>query len=177
MSQSIFIESKGLAINEKEDMDALSEYAKKGWILEKTQFTGYQLKKEKPQNLIYSIGIEDSPNEEYFRLFKESGWTHVCSNGHMHFFKAPLGTTPIYTDQEGLIEKYKIQMKKSLQSSKYITYVILMSLLISVFTYIGWLPAFAEGISVLVGYFSVIALIFTLLPYFSSRKNYKSVIK
>ena len=177
MSNTIYIESNGLAANEQIDLDTLSGYAKNGWILERPQFTGYQLKKGEPQNLIYSIAIEEEPEKEYFKMFEESGWTHVYSNNHMHFFKAPAGTTPIYTDKEGLIEKYKTEKNKSLKYSMRIIYVILLTFLIGSFTYIGWIPSLFGGISMLVGYFAVIALIFTLLPYLEYKKKYKNAIE
>ena len=31
-------------------------------------------------------------------MFESAGWTHVCSDGMFHMFKAEKGTTPIYSD-------------------------------------------------------------------------------
>ncbi|MCI1944992.1 DUF2812 domain-containing protein [Clostridium luticellarii] len=109
-----YVISNGLAFAEDEEMEMLSSYAKKGWILYKLDFFGYKLRKGEPKDLQYSLDYRRDPDKEYFSYFKEAGWSHVCSSGNsIHIFSAPLGTKPIYTDSCTEIEKYMQQYKSA----------------------------------------------------------------
>lgn len=110
MFNTKYVMSKGLSFAEHEEMQMLSEYASKGWILCKFGFLGYKLKKAKSEQLQYSLDYRNSPDKEYFLYFEEAGWHHVCSIGNtLHIFSAPEGTKPIYTDSVTESEKYIIQ--------------------------------------------------------------------
>lgn len=107
MFNTKYVMSKGLAFAETEEMEMLSSYAEKGWILYKFGILGYKLKKANPQQLQYSLDYRSNPDEEYFLYFNEAGWYHVCSIGNtIHIFNAPKGTKPIYTDNNTELEKY-----------------------------------------------------------------------
>lgn len=99
----------GFAFTEEKDMKKLSKLAKEGWILDSFKYLSYQLKKSEPQDLIYCVDYKDSKEdlEGYFDIFEDSEWEHVCSYECYHFFKAPTGTAPIYTDTDTLNTKYK----------------------------------------------------------------------
>ncbi|AIF42166.1 DUF2812 domain-containing protein [Virgibacillus sp. SK37] len=175
-----YVETHGVEIDDNgdKDMDMLSDYAKEGWILEGTHILGYRLVKTEPQNLIYSVDMEDNPNEEYFGMFEESGWKHVCSSRHMHFFSAAEGTTPIYTEEDSLIEKYKLMKGKYLKFTKRMVYFYLLTVIMALFSkIIEWFPMFIGEISLIVGTMSLMALPFTVLPYLSYRGKYKGAIK
>jgi|GEM_PF-302892 len=108
----------GLAFSENSDMEMLSSYAKKGWILE--GISGaifYRLRKDKPQDIKYSLDYQTESTKEYFDLFLEAGWTPVVSIANkMHIFSAPAGTKPIYTECVSEVDKYskiKNQTKKA----------------------------------------------------------------
>lgn len=62
-------------------------------------------------------------------MFEASGWELRCSYYDMHFFTAPPGTTPIYTDKESHLHKYKTQRIQSFRWS-------IISLIISIIAYI-----------------------------------------
>lgn len=85
--------------------------AKKGWLFYSFSNLGYKFKRGEPSDLIYcmdTLRVKGEDKEQYFGLFEESGWTHVSSVGDsIHFFLAPVGTKPIYTDRSTLIEKYR----------------------------------------------------------------------
>lgn len=167
MSATKYIYSEGLALNEQEDMDKLSEYAKKGWVLEQIQCLGYKLKKEKPRNITYTLDYRKEADEEYFAFFEAAGWSHVCSANTMHVFCASEGTNPIYTDSVTVIEKYEIQRKMMGKLAFPTLIVTLMLLLLTILSGYGVFPKFVGGVSALLGYGSVIVLIFTGLPYIS----------
>ena len=98
----------GFAFSEESDMNKLKKYAKEGWILESI-VAGffYRLKKDKLQNIDYSLDYQSEATEEYFNLFKEAGWTLIVSVcNEMHIFSAQEGTKPIYSDRESEIDKY-----------------------------------------------------------------------
>ena len=77
----------------------------------------------------------EGDSSEYFELFKESGWEHVCSYGSFHFFTAPKGTIPIYTERENYLSKYK-SPKIVFHELLIISFIgLAISLLISHFAY------------------------------------------
>ncbi|MFZ5354018.1 MAG: DUF2812 domain-containing protein [Bacillota bacterium] len=106
--------SMGLAFNEVNEMNMLSKMAKQGWRFYSYIFPGYKFKKSEPIDLVYCVDthvVNRDEEEQYFSIFKDSGWTHVCSAGNVfHYFSAAPGTRPIYTDKVTLAEKYKKQV-------------------------------------------------------------------
>ncbi|SFC87876.1 DUF2812 domain-containing protein [Clostridium uliginosum] len=107
MFNTKYVMNKGLSVAEHEEMQMLSEYASRGWKLDKCVFLGYKLKKAKPENLQYDLDYRKNPDKDYFLYFEEAGWNKVCSVGNtIHIFSAPEGTKLIYTDNDTEIEKY-----------------------------------------------------------------------
>lgn len=98
----------GFAFSEDSDMKKLGDYAKKGWILEGISGLFYKLRKDKPQDIEYSLDYQDEATKEYFDLFLEAGWTLVVSTdcNSTHIFSAPVGTKPIYTERISEMDKY-----------------------------------------------------------------------
>jgi hypothetical protein len=125
---------KGLAFNEESDMEKLKNYASQGWILE--DIVGgffYKLRKDKPQNIVYSLDYQLEADEEYFTIFKEAGWKHVLSvNNHMHIFSAQAGTKPIYSDSNSEIDKYTCMRNQTKKGTIYslIVAIVLIGLLV-----------------------------------------------
>ena len=103
-----------LASSEEKDLRRLSAFAIKGWHLEqvKVPFFSYQLNYELPLISDYMIDFNDQINQEYFDNYKKKGWTYVCSNGHLHYFKATKNTPRFYTDE---IAKANVYLAKSKQ--------------------------------------------------------------
>lgn len=120
MSKDIkYVPSGGLLLSEEEDLKKLSKLAKEGWILESFEKLSFKLRKSDPQNVEYCIDYNNEKDDldEYLSMFENSEWKHVCSYDGHHFFMAPKGSRPIYTDRETLSSKYEKQyklMKKSL---------------------------------------------------------------
>lgn len=108
-----YIPSYGVAFYEENEMQRLNNYAKKGWLLEGNAFGGlfYKLRKDKPQDLQYSLDYQENPDEDYFKIFSEAGWTKVVSiKNYIHIFSSKTGTAPIYIDTNSETEKY-LRMK------------------------------------------------------------------
>lgn len=163
MKKVKYVSNNGLAFYEESEMKKLSDYAKKGWILERFAGLGYRLRKGEPQDIVYSLDYQKGADEEYFAIFEAAGWSYVCSEGNeMHIFSAPKGTKPIYTDRLTTVEKYeraKVQMGKAA-----------LPLLIA--TIVFWLLSGSNGGSIgiffqVLGLMSLIILVFPGLPYLS----------
>lgn len=87
MRKTKYVASGGLAFTEKMDMKKLSAYASKGWILNGFALLGFSLKKGEPQNIVYSLDYQKDADKEYFAIFEEAGWKHVCSaENEFHVF-------------------------------------------------------------------------------------------
>lgn len=108
-----YVPSGGLLLSEDKDIKKLSKLAKEGWILESFEKLSFKLRKCEPQDIEYCIDYNNEKDdlEEYLLMFENSHWKHICSYEGYHFFKAPKGAIPIYTDKETLTTKYKKQYK------------------------------------------------------------------
>ncbi|MCC3869198.1 DUF2812 domain-containing protein [Terrisporobacter mayombei] len=114
-----YVPSGGLLLSEEKDMKKLSKLAKEGWMLESFEKLSYKLIKSEPEDIEYCVDYNEDKDDwnEYISLFENSDWEYICSYEGYHFFKAPKGTKPIYTDKETLSLKYEKQyklMKKSI---------------------------------------------------------------
>lgn len=132
--KSKYVMISGLAFTEENDMEKLKNYAKQGWILE--DIVGgffYKLRKDKPQNIVYSLDYQSDADREYFSIFKEAGWELVFSiNNQMHIFLAQAGTNPIYSDSKSEIDKYTRIRNQTRRGTIYslIAAIVLISLLV-----------------------------------------------
>lgn len=108
-----YIPSGGLLLSEEKDMKKLSKLAKEGWILDSFEKLSYKLKRSEVEDIEYCIDYNEVKDDwnEYISLFENSDWNYICSYEGWHFFKAPKGTQPIYSDKESLSLKYKKQYK------------------------------------------------------------------
>ena len=104
-----YLWNMGLAFDEDRVLKKMSVLAEEGWILKEMTVLRYKFEKSEPKELVYSMDQKNlkEDEEEYFELFNNSGWNHMCSYGPFHFFSASKGTVPIYTDKESYLEKYK----------------------------------------------------------------------
>lgn len=172
MPDTKYVMSKGIAFSEHEEMEMLSEYASKGWILYKFAFLGYKLKKANPQKLQYALDYRNNTDEEYFSYFQEAGWHHVCSDANMiHIFSAPQGTKPIYTDNNTESEKYINQyksIKKLAIPSLLCSVLFIVLMLLSEYNYIPDIYGMIFGILLIP--IAILAAI-TTLPCISYYKK------
>lgn len=176
MKKTKYILSGGTAFAEKEDLQKLSDYAKKGWLLDRWALFGYTLKKGKAQELQYSLDFQENADDEYFLLFKEAGWQHVCSTGHaMHIFSAPSGTKPIYSDVETIIDRYKREKHSVGKAALSILVAMVFLLLFDVMSLYGWIPEAVGTISEILLAISTVILVFPGLPYLAYQRKLKKL--
>ncbi|MGE9754398.1 DUF2812 domain-containing protein [Bacillus inaquosorum] len=144
MKQKKYMMSEGLAFSEEKDMKRLSDMASKGWVLDSFAFMGYKLRKAEPRKLIYSIDyhdVEKESLEEYTEMFEAAGWEHVCSSHGMHIFSAEPGTSPIYSDQSTMREKYKRSEKTVRNVACTLSFLTLLSITLHYVTGLSnWVP-------------------------------------
>lgn len=126
-NENRYIMNMGLAFDEDRVMKKLSQMAKEGWILKEMSLFRYKLVKSQPKEIIYSMDYKElsKDDNEYFELFKNSGWEHMCSFGPYHFFSAPPETVPIYTEKENYLSKYE-KSKQVYKKTTIISIVILI---------------------------------------------------
>ncbi|MFT4398762.1 DUF2812 domain-containing protein [Bacillus sp. SW14] len=144
MKQKKYMMSEGLAFSEEKDMKRLSDMASKGWVLDSFAFMGYKLRKAEPRKLIYSIDYHDVGEEslaEYTEMFEAAGWERVCSSQGMHIFSAEPGTSPIYSDQSTMKEKYKRSEKAVRNVTCTLSFLTLLSITLHYVTGLSnWVP-------------------------------------
>ncbi|WP_130859457.1 DUF2812 domain-containing protein [Gracilibacillus phocaeensis] len=175
MTKYKYMPSEGLAFGEEKDMERLSDYAKQGWILTGNQFLGYRLRKGEPQDLIYSVDTQQDADEDYFLIFKEAGWTHLYSMGDIHYFSAPSGTKPIYSDKDSLRERFEQDKRFCGKYAVHFLTIVLGSVLLLALAEYFALPHFISVILAVIFGMTLIPLVFTSMPYFAYRKKLREL--
>lgn len=163
MKQTKYFLNGGLAFSEKKDLNKLAKYAKQGWLLDGFSAGGllFKLKKAEPQEIEYSLDYQDNVDQEYYSLFETSGWSHVLTFENMHFFCAPKGTKPIYSDKETIIDKYT-RMRNLFRKYTIFSLLITLILLIPLMMVDGGVLFLSLLIVFLI---ATVILVFTGLPY------------
>lgn len=175
--KSKYVMISGLAFSEEGDMEKLKKYASEGWILE--DIVGgffYKLRKDKPQDIVYSLDYQTDANEEYFAIFKESGWKPVVSvENQMYIFSAQVGTKPIYSDCQSEIDKYTSIRNQTRKGTLYslIIAIALMGLLVVSLIVIK--PIFLIILGLLI--IDIFVFVFNFMPYLAYNSRIKQIKK
>ncbi|ADL50703.1 DUF2812 domain-containing protein [Clostridium cellulovorans] len=167
----------GLAFSEESDMEKLKNYASKGWILEEIKYGFfYKLKKDKPQDIIYTLDYQSEANEEYFTIFKEAGWSPVVSiQNYMHIFSAKAGTNPIYSDSASEIDKYE-SMRNLTKKGTIVSLVIAIALIaLLAVSLIAIRPMFLIILGLLI--IDMFVFVFNFMPYIAYNSRIKEIKK
>lgn len=171
--KSKYVMISGLAFSEEDDMEKLKNYASEGWILE--DIIGgffYKLKKDKPQDIVYSLDYQTEANEEYFTIFKEAGWKLVVSvENQMYIFSAQAGTKPIYSDCESEIDKYTSIRNRTRKGTLYSLIIAIALIGLLVVSIKVARPMFLIFFGLLI--IDIVVFIFNFIPYlaYDSRIN------
>lgn len=160
-----YVMGNGLAFNEASDMKRLSNYASQGWILESIVVGFfYKLRKDTPQDIIYSVDYQTDVNEEYFTIFKEAGWNLVVSvENQMHIFSAQAGTKPIYSDNESEIDKYTSIRDRTRKGAIITSIIVIPLIVLLVVSAIVARPIFLIVLGALI--VDIVAFIFNFMTY------------
>ncbi|MCL2527378.1 MAG: DUF2812 domain-containing protein [Defluviitaleaceae bacterium] len=110
----------GLYHSEGKDLKMLEDMAAQGYTLIKASRWGYyKFRAAKSEECAYSLDIADITHNaeefnEYKEIFNAGGWEYVTGLDEYHFFKAPKGTMPIYSDTASMVYKYEKMWKSCL---------------------------------------------------------------
>jgi hypothetical protein len=91
----------------------LGEMARQGLHLNKPDFFGqYSFTQGKPQEVAYRLDFITSTKkkEDYYQLFKDSGWEHVGDMGGWQYWRKAIQeevTPEIFTDADSKTQKYR----------------------------------------------------------------------
>ncbi|MEG0772071.1 DUF2812 domain-containing protein [Clostridium sp.] len=174
---SKYVMISGLAFSEENDMKKLNNYASKGWILE--DIVGglfYKLKKDKPQDIVYTLDYQTEATEEYFSIFEEAGWKLVISiEKQMHIFSAQAGTKPIYSDYESEIDKYTSMKNRTGKGTLYSAIVAIILMYLSNVSIKVARPMFLIllGLSII----NIFVFTFNFMPYLAYNFRIKKIKK
>jgi len=103
---------------EHKDVKMLEEFAKLGYRPIKVSNWGYyKFKLGSSESCSYSIDVAEIKKKsqefaDYQEIFVAAGWEYVLSYYDWHYFKAPKGTKPIYSDTKSLSVKYENMQKQ-----------------------------------------------------------------
>lgn len=157
---------------EAADMAKLQFLAKQGWMVTKIKGVHYLCEESEPMDVKFAIDYCDQVDDDYFKTFEASGWTHVDSVDYIHLFKANIDATPLVTDQETRLEK---MMHEQRRFGKYTLLTVATLLLVNWITTIALNTEHRLFIAVMIAVtgLSLVAVVFTLLPFFGyfSRVN------
>lgn len=166
MKRTKYVPSGGLAFNEDKELRRLEKYAGEGWILESFAFLGYQLRKVEPRKLQYNLDYQPHADKEYFKLFEDAGWAHVCSAGcEIHIFSATLGINPIYSDKATIFDKYEREKAQVKRISFPFLFIFILLLVISLACNYYHLPQFIVVLGYILTAVAYTILVFSGLPF------------
>lgn len=150
---------------EATDMARLQHEAKQGWMVKRIQGVHYVCEEHEPTEVKFAIDYCDHVDEDYFKTFEVSGWTHVDSVDYIHLFKASLDAVPLVSDMETRLEK---MMQEQRRFGKFTLIAIGFLLGVNALTAIALSthnPLFIIPMMILT-LLGLIAVVFTLLPFF-----------
>ena len=114
------VTGNGLAHSEEKDMMLLSEHAANGWEFYGLSCLGrYKFRRAEKAEWIFSVDYKklkkgSAECEEYLEVFAGSDWEHVYSYDYIHYFRAPVGTPPIYNSNPDALEKQEVMLKNTI---------------------------------------------------------------
>ena len=112
----IYLLGRGLALFEEKEVEMCEKMALEGYVLVSVSRLGfYKFEIMQPEDYDYAVDYTEDINrrqnniafDEYVEIFKSGGWSYVCGSVTFHWFKAPKGTLPIYTDDVSMMRKYE----------------------------------------------------------------------
>lgn len=99
-----------LANNIEHEANWLTEMSEKGLHFFNYKLGFYYFEENHAKSYIYQLDFQ-SPEEEYFELYKQSGWEHVHTTlSQFHYFRADknaIGTKRIYSDGSSVKGMYQ----------------------------------------------------------------------
>ena len=109
--QYIYEIGQGLAFFEEKDIQMCEEFAASGYRLSSVFFGLYKFERALPEECDFSVDFtdikaSDADFGEYLASFAKAGWQYTCSCSSLHFFRAPKGNAPMFSNNADLSRKY-----------------------------------------------------------------------
>ncbi len=167
----------GLAFAEEHDLQRLARLAAEGWRLVEIRGLYMVLEKAPPEQFVFAIDYQATPDPEYFEVCATAGWTHVISvEQHIHLFCAVPGTPSIFSANDAIV-KYERAARMFARPALWSSVVFAVGISAVLLSGTTWLVSkFDDGVLTaidLVGFILVILggtmLIFTALPWSAYR--------
>jgi len=164
----------GLAFAEEHDLQRLSRWAADGWKIVKINGLFMVLEQAPPQQLVFALDYQDTPDSEYYEVCATAGWVHVISvEQRIHLFCAVPGTPSIFSAADATV-KYERAARMLAAPALWSSLVFAIGICAVLLSGTPWLVSqFDRGVLELV---SVILLtlggtmvIFTALPWCAYR--------
>ncbi|MCE2852320.1 MAG: DUF2812 domain-containing protein [Roseiflexaceae bacterium] len=162
----------GLACSVEEDLQHMSQWAAEGWQVVAVRRMCVVLERATPEQVLFAVDYQTSPDDEYYALCHVAGWTHVLSlSNTIHLFKAPVGTRPLFsTHDNSIIVRAQQQLQHMALLSSLV--LVVMTWLISTLLWpwlwvvdrgiLGWVLA---GIGMVSMYAVSVVVWHTVLPW------------
>lgn len=150
----------GLAFTPEKDLEMFADMARRGKRLTGVSLAhhGWRFDDAEPEEAVFDMAYQTSPSDEYFDLFRAAGWTPVLSYGHIHFFKAAPGTTPVHTSIESRVEEAVSNRTMFLRYTAVV--IVLLALALLGLAAAGW----PLVITMVVTALGAVALVYTTFP-------------
>lgn len=152
--------SSGLAFTPEKDLAMFEDMARRGQRLAGFSLAahGWRFEDAEPEDVVFDMAYETNPDDDYFDLFRAAGWTPVLTYGHIHFFKAAPGTTPVHTGTESRLKEALTNRALFLRYTAVTLAAVLMVVLAMAVT--DWPLAVRMAAAALSG----VALVYTSFP-------------
>ena len=178
MSNYKYYFGNGHMFGDKKDAEILEKRAAKGYMAVGINKLGaFRLEKTTPQEVAFSADFRtievNSPDfADYCAYFERAGWTYAFSNANFaHFFKAPKGTPPIYSNKQDEKTKYKAIL--SLIVPDFIMLIVFSVVSGLLFYFLRAQEPFNYIFLIITGWFAGLSLMFLigcLINVYRSRK-------
>jgi hypothetical protein len=153
--------SAGVAFAEEYDLHRLSQWPTEGWRLVKINSMSMILEQAPPEQVVFALDYQDSPDAKYFALCATAGWLHVISVEHViHLFKAVPGTPAIFSETDTTV-KYERAAHMFFKPALWSSIALVLSIGIHAIAGQEWFVARTN--SVLAATLDIAAVIFMVL--------------
>jgi len=167
----------GLAFAEEHDMQRLARWAAEGWRLVQIRGLFMVLEQASPEQRVFAVDYQETPDPEYFEVCAAAGWTHVLSvEQHIHLFCAAPGTPSIFSDNDALV-KYERAARMCARPALWSSVVLVLSICVVILIGQPWLAASVDRavlttidwVGVLLVTLAGTMWVFTALPWSAYR--------
>ena len=167
----------GLAFAEERDLQRLARWTAEGWKLVQIRGLYMVLEQAPPEQRVFAIDYQATPDPEYFEVCVAAGWIHVLSvEQHIHLFRAAPSTPSIFSANDAIV-KYERAARMFAKPALWSSVVLVLSICVVLLSGHPWLAATVDRavlttidwVSVLLVTLAGTLWVFTALPWSAYR--------